>query len=308
MCDIADIYDEFSYGQKTPQAIRDFLAATRRWQRPSRYVLLLGDASFDPKNHLGLGEGDLVPTKLIETRFLETASDDWLADFNGDGASDLAIGRLPARNAEEATRLIAKVLSHDQSRPVGEALFVSDSNDGFDFAAANAQLIRLLPPEVQAIEVKRGELDDQAARAQVLAALNRGPRLVTYSGHGSVTAWRGNLLMSGDARGLENQAHLSVFVMMDCLNGYFQDPASESLAESLLRGSTGGAVAVWASSALTFANQHMSISQEFYRQIFDKASGDVRIGDASRRAKGATRDEDVRRTWILLADPTMQIK
>jgi hypothetical protein len=77
--DIEDIYDEFSYGQKTPQAAKDFLTyAATNWKKAPRFVMLAGDASFDPKNYLGFGDSDLVPTKLIDTQYLETASDDWL--------------------------------------------------------------------------------------------------------------------------------------------------------------------------------------------------------------------------------------
>jgi hypothetical protein len=32
----------------------------------------------------------------------------------------------------------------------------------------------------------------------------------------------------------------------------------------------------------------------------------IPIGDASRQAKAATNDHDVRRTWILLGDPTLK--
>ena len=37
----------------------------------------LGDASIDPRNYLGMGAYDLVPTKLVATTGLKTASDDW---------------------------------------------------------------------------------------------------------------------------------------------------------------------------------------------------------------------------------------
>ncbi len=108
--DIDDIYDEFTFGQKSPRAVKDFLALSKTaWKKPARYVLVLGDASYDPKNYLGLGDFDLVPTRLIDTTFMETASDDSLVDFNGDGIADLPIGRLPVRNAAEASLMIAKI-------------------------------------------------------------------------------------------------------------------------------------------------------------------------------------------------------
>ena len=51
--------------------------------------------------------------------------------------------------------------------------------------------------------------------------------------------WRGNILTSADAAGLSNAGQLSLFVMMTCLNGYFQDAALDSLAESLLKRDAG---------------------------------------------------------------------
>ena len=44
---------------------------------------------MDPRNYLGLGDFDLLPTKLVDTALLETASDDWFGDFNGDAVPDL---------------------------------------------------------------------------------------------------------------------------------------------------------------------------------------------------------------------------
>ena len=83
LIDVEDIFDEFSYGTKTPQAIKDFLTrASTSWQTPPRFVLLVGDASFDPRNYLGLGNQDFLPTKLLDTAYMETASDDWFVDFD----------------------------------------------------------------------------------------------------------------------------------------------------------------------------------------------------------------------------------
>ena len=51
--DIRDVYDEFNHGILHPRAIRDFLRHTLSyWTPPApRFVLLVGDASWDSKNH-----------------------------------------------------------------------------------------------------------------------------------------------------------------------------------------------------------------------------------------------------------------
>ena len=79
----------------------------------------------------------------------------------------------------------------------------------------------------------------------------------------------------------------------------------DSLAEALLK-SRGGAVAVWASSAMSYAEAQAPMNAEFYRQVF--AGSPLRLGDAAVRAKAATADVDVRRSWVLLGDPTMRLK
>ena len=123
--DVEDLYDEFSYGNKTPQAVKDFLAyAKGNWKKPPQYALLVGDASYDPKNYLGFGDSDFVPTRLIDTQYLETASDDWLADFSGGGVAELAIGRLPVRTPQEATAMINKIVAYDKGAPSDSVLLV----------------------------------------------------------------------------------------------------------------------------------------------------------------------------------------
>jgi hypothetical protein len=114
------------------------------------------------------------------------------------------------------------------------------------------------------------------------------------------------MLTTDDARALINTNHPPVLVMMNCLNGYFQDPLQESLAEALMRNEHGGAVAVWASSGMTFPSEQALINLQLYRTLFGKTS--LSLGEHIRFAKLATADADVRRSWVLFGDPTMRIK
>ncbi len=127
--DVQDIYDEFNFGVVTPQAIKDFLEhAFTDWQTPRpRFVLLVGDASWDFKNTTAddanyadwtyrpgenrqfrknrstayaegaeLNHRNLVPTSSYLTLEGHAASDTWFVCFDdGDTLPDMAIGRLP---------------------------------------------------------------------------------------------------------------------------------------------------------------------------------------------------------------------
>src|SRR5262249_26776700 len=301
LVDVEDLFDEFNFGNKAPQAIKDFLTlATSSWATAPRFVLIVGDASYDPKNYLGAGNLDFVPTKLIDTAYMEAASDDWMADFDGDGIPELAVGRLPARNAAEAAALVARVVAYESAAPSASVVLASDSDN--DFISGSAALKALIPANLSTSEFVRGTVDDATLKAQLLASLNSGPTLVNYMGHGSVNLWRGSVLTNDDALVLTNGNKTPVFVLMTCLNGYFDDPAIDSLGEALMRAPNGGAIAVWASSSMCDAADQGVLNREFYRQLF--GGQQLTVGQAAQRAKAAVHDLDVRRTWVLLGDPT----
>jgi hypothetical protein len=304
--EIEDIYDEFSFGNKSPQAVKDFLQyAKASWKTGPRFVLLAGDSSYDPRNYLGLGDWDIAPAKLIDTGLMETASDDWFADFNNDGLAELAVGRMPVRTAEEAAAMVAKIISYESSKGSQEVLLVADISDTFDFEGASTQLRALIPPNLRVNEIDRGGVDGATARGRLMEAINRGQKVVNYIGHGSVNTWRGGLLSSEDAGLFENVTQPSLFIMMTCLNGYSHAPELDSLAEALMK-ARGGAVAVWASSGMTEPGGQTTINQQMYRLIFD--GGSMTLGEATNKAKATVSDIDVRRTWVLLGDPTMRLR
>ena len=182
---------------------------------------------------------------------------------------------------------------------------VADSTDGFNFRAANFRLRELVPSNLRVQDINREELGDSTARNQLLEAINRGPKIINYTGHGSLEQWRGNLLVSPDGASLTNGDHLSFFMMMTCLNGYFQDPVVDSLAEAMLRAERGGAVAVWASTGMTDPGSQSAMNQEMYRQLFTTPG---RLGDAALAAKTQVKDYNLRRTWVLFGDPTTRLR
>jgi len=305
--DVQDIYDEFAFGAKDPAVIRGFLRrAHERWTRAPRFVLLVGDASFDARDRLGLGASDRMPTKYIDTAFLETASDDWFADFDEDGVPEMAIGRLPARDADEAAAMAAKIIAYDQAPGTWtrRALFVAGSDRQFDFPGTTRSAEALLSPAWTSLEAFLNQ--GPSARDELLRAIEEGTGLVYYMGHGSVEIWQDGLVSSRDARALENGIRLPLVIPLTCLNGFFHDLYTECLAEAFLRAEGGGAAAVWASSGLTSPPEQEILGRTFLEALLGDAS--ATIGQAAARAKAAVADPDVRRTWILFGDPATRIR
>ena len=188
-------------------------------------------------------------------------------------------------------------------------MLVSDENDGFNFEQASSLLKSMIPPGIRVQEIQRGQLDSEEARVRLIEAIASGQKLVNYAGHGSVNQWRGGLLDSEDARALANSDRLPVFIMMTCLNGYFLEAGGVSLSEALITAGRGGAVAVWASTGLTLPQDQALMNQALYGAIFNRnVLKRATLGETTRRAKLAVSDVDVRRTWVLLGDPTMRLK
>jgi hypothetical protein len=205
--------------------------------------------------------------------------------------------------------VVAKLLRYEQTVTPAAVLLVSDRNEGFDFEAASAALREMLGG-LRIAELRRGQIETETARKSLYSALSSGQRLVNYVGHGSATAWNGGLLEAGEAEGLTNQA-LPVFVLMNCLNGYFADPGNEALGEALVKAPQGGAVAAWASTGMTVPEDQAAINQAFYRLLLQgglRGAQGLTLGEAARQAKWATANQDVRRTWVLLGDPSMRLR
>jgi Peptidase family C25/Propeptide_C25/Domain of unknown function (DUF2341) len=324
--DVQDIYDEFSYGIESPQGIKDFLSyAYSNWTLPSpRFVLIVGDATNDPKNDEGLDEGGYryVPSYLTFTENLgETLTDDWYARVSGsDAIPDLYIGRLPAATVEEATAMVNKIIGYENSVNTKtwekNVLLVSDNQvEEADavFEQTNDDAAAYIPAGMNA--PFKEYLGDYSSAAQLTGVIeNRinhdGTLVVNYAGHGSVQIWANeDIFDTGDVSNLSNADRLPFMVNMTCLNGYFGYPESyafASLAEALLRPGDRGAVAVFASTGMTAPEGQKVLDAALFEAIFTR---DLRtLGPAISYAKqelmaNGAGYQDVSTTFLLFGDP-----
>jgi hypothetical protein len=266
---------------------------------------------LDPRDYLGLGDSDFVPTRMIETAAFKTSSDDWFTDFLQTGFATIPTGRLPVSTPAEADLVVAKIVNYERNRFAGpwnsQALLIADNNIDANFSLATTSAAHSLPASLQVSEIFANDLDGATARSQILAALNNGSLLVNYSGHGAEQQWSfSDLFNTTDAAALTNGGRLPVYILMDCLNGFFQDVYAESLAESLLLAPNGGAVAVWASSGFTDQAPQATMNQALLQQF--SATPNASIGRMILQSKSAITDKDVRRSWILFGDPAMKFQ
>jgi len=306
---VRDLYDEFNFGAKSPYALKRFLqTAKAHWSLKPHFVLLVGDATFDPRNYLGVGDDDFVPTYLIDTQLLETASDDWFADFDLDGVPEMAVGRLPVRSASAASMLANRIVNYETSSSgawTNQVLLVAGTNDaGNPFTSYTSTVQALIPTTQTVTLISQG--GDRNAHSDLITALNAGQSLVNFAGHGSNEVWASALLSSSDVAALTNGSQTPFLISMTCLNGYFQDVYTVSLAKAIMLAPSGGAVAAWASSGLTDSSGQSILDQAMVSALYGSQS--LTIGEAAAAAKKAVSNLDIRRTWILLGDPATKLQ
>lgn len=310
--EVSEIFDEFNYGVLSSDSIRSFLSYTvGNWQTAPGYVLLLGDATYDSRNYQGAGYFNLVPTKFVSTIFTETGSDEALADFDGDGLAEMAVGRIPVRTAQDAADILARQISWEAwtTPPINRGtLFAFDLPGSYDFEGMSTRIRDQLPSGTAATMVGRAS---PTAQADLIAAMNTGKYLVNYSGHGSTGLWASSSFFS-----ITNVPQLSmppasrpIYTMLTCLNGFFVGVTNDSLSEVLLKSPNGGAVAAWASSGETTPDVQEIMALRFYNQIGSGPAWLNRIGDLIRDAKTQIPGGgDVRLSWALIGDPMLKVR
>ena len=306
---IIELYDEFTFGEHDPSAIKQFLlTATQNWRKPPTYLLLNGRASLDPRNYLGFGNLDMVPTRIVPTASLMTSTDDWFSDFQNTGLPTIATGRLPVTTLDEATTVVGKILAYEGKSTNGpwtaNALMVADKDDSIDFTQDTLTVQASLPANTQVTQVFVDTVGTTAAQSDIIASINSGQGLVNYLGHGSEEEWSGSdIFDENTVNSLTNSSQTPVFLIMNCLNGYFQDVYAQPLAVTLLLAPNGGAAAVLASSGLNQAPP-----QTVLDTLVVSGNQRLTLGESLLKAKSGITDPDVRRTYILFGDPAMRVK
>ncbi len=312
------IFDEFGGGRETTDAIREFLSqAWFEWPAPApSAVLLVGDATYDPSGNLGHSSLQVLPTRLIETPYLEAASDHWFGDVEGmDGISELVVGRFPVSTREECRGVVEKIVDHETRGILVSGLSVFASDDEADFLGLSAMVAARLPAGTPSSFIEIGTQPIADLQTALRQDWRAGAETVHYTGHGSRLSWASEEILTVPDVATLVGPRLPVVTAMNCLNGYFLHRETPSLGEALLLEPDAGAVAYWGPTAITSHLAQQQLALEFYERLYS-APG-VTLGEAIRTAEKAlagtqqTSKESWRthlETWILFGDPMTRVR
>ncbi|MEO5618438.1 MAG: C25 family cysteine peptidase, partial [Candidatus Eisenbacteria bacterium] len=307
---VSAVYDQFSGGRTDPGAIRSFLrAAFFNWRAGGHaaptYVTLLGDASFDYRNLLGLANpglpGCLLPSfenNIVGSPGVQYATDDWM--LNIDDLANTAIpdffgGRITSGDAVSSVDYVhRKLFFYERSAPTGadrnRVMFIADDDQqGFQddplkwaHLQQTATLDSLYTPDhVDRTYVYLHTYPDgpgrtkPGAKADIKNTINGdGVVMFNYIGHGSPFKLSDeNVLIDVDAGTFTNAARLPLFVAASCDVGKFNDPRVQSLGERLLLATAGGTIGVVSATELAYSQFNVNLNNDLYDEIFRRAPG-----------------------------------
>lgn len=313
---IYDIYENYGYGMQTPSAIKTFLAEAQ--QKQVTHVQLVGAASYDYRDLLGVGSISFIPSWYAFTYPINHYSpcDSCLvADANG--IPQLAIGRWAIRSVEELEATINKTLEWERSGQGGarNALLISDtSGESNKFAIqmdavaeklAGYDLTRVSMDTL--LESHEDAVAVDMAREAIKTSLNDGVSLVSYSGHSSPTLWSfDGLLKQSDAASIDNEGHTAIALPLACYTNYADDPSINTMAHQFLAGGENGFVAIYGAATLSRYQQNGAA----ITKVIDYLKAGETLGDAVRKAKTdlGTAYLDIIRNSNVLGDVTLRFE
>ncbi|MFM7155762.1 MAG: type IX secretion system sortase PorU, partial [Bacteroidota bacterium] len=335
---VLDLFNEFSSGAKDPVAIRDFARMLlERDPDKFEYMLLFGDGSFDPKNNSnGDGNNDYIPVFETAESFSPInafPSDDFFALLSPEeggaltGSLDISVGRLVARNAEEADALTDKIIAYDQDPALlGDwrlrVLFIADDEDGNahinqadKLATDNTNAVKFFNNEkvyfdaYQQVATSAGQRFPDA-KAAINSNIFKGNLITHYIGHGGPRGWsQERVLDNNDIASWDNKNRYPLIITATCTFGGYDDYTTLTGGEQALLRVNSGAIALFTTVRSVYINGNEDLTDAVQSIIYEKINGQYRtIGRILKDSKNKlTSDIQNARRFTLLGDPAMTL-
>lgn len=335
------VFNEFSSGMTDPMAIRElmrmfWLRAQQDSSLPQpRHLLLFGRGTYDNKNLLGHNQTSVVTYQTL-TSFDDDggsmATDDLLT-FLDDGESgtvfetlDISVGRLPAKNNDEATHIVDKIeqylirsdLMQDNIRGDWRnsvALLADDADPSCpgdtvftNSSEITANLIENNYPQYNIDKIYADAYIQQSGadgsyypdvNNALKKRLDYGCLLLNYIGHGSAQyIGTERFMMKSDISGYANYQQLPFFVTSTCTFGRYDNPDETCGAEEFLLADGAGIGCVAASRPISHVQ---SVNTDIVMQSLNPANT---IGDAIRITKNL---RPTTQALTLIGDPALRL-
>ena len=327
-----ELFNEFSSGTPDANAYRRYLKmlydrAETDADMP-RYLLLLGDGAWDNRMLLSdwksCSPDDFLLCYESENSYSSTdcyVTDDYFCLMDdGEGKSiikemaDVAVGRIPARTADEAAIAVNKIESYVNNEEAGAwqnlLCFMGDdgnNNQHMDDADSVACMIETIYPKFQIkrimwdaytlVNSATGHSYPDVSRL-IRQQMQQGALLMNYSGHGRFDAISHEYVLSLDDFKVATSMRLPLWMTASCDIMPF-DGQEENIGEEAFFNSKGGAIAFYGTTRTVFQNYNRLMNITFTRHVLstDDQGRPSTIGEAARAAKNELISTGVKVGW-----------
>ncbi len=340
-----EVYNEFSSGTPDATAYRwimkmlyDRANASEGKETAPRYLLLLGDGTYDNRKLLYASGQNTLLTYQAQNSTIETfayATDDYFGFLDDNTGSDdltdqmaVSVGRLPVNTAEDADRLVDKIIRYMRNENPGSwkthVCFLADDGDsnghtkGADRAA---EIVRKLNPEliVDKIFIDAYQQSSDAAGEHYVGAKNKLDNLLAsgviffnYCGHAGYNNLASEqMLTTKEIREMTN-SNLGFWMLATCEFGRFDAQVTSAAEESVLN-PNGGCIGLMASCRTVYETQNERLNEMLCRYLFTRDDNNVyphTIGESVQMAKNdyaAYWKDKNKLPYILLCDPALRL-
>jgi hypothetical protein len=332
--DVNQIMNEFSSGSLDISSIRDFNRMLLKRDSNYRFLLLLGDGTYDYRNiEKSIPQENIPVFQTIQSLDPVNAfpSDDYIGlldDQDGGqnlgGALDLAIGRLPSSTENEARIMIDKIIKYEtDTATLGDwrmnMSFIGDDGDGnTHMNDANnlsdgvnringifrQEKIMLDAYNIQSTSGGQFYPDvNQAINNSIL----RGLLVMNYSGHGGPRGLaQERILTENDVLSWSNPNRLPLIITATCSFTGFDD-AKETVGEKAIRRENGGCIALFTTTRAVYAYANYILNSRSTERLVSRKSGKYGLlGEELQDAKNGIIDANSRK-FVLIGDPALQL-
>lgn len=314
-----ELFNEFSSGTPDANAYRRYMKmlydrAESDDDMP-RYLLLMGDGAWDNRMLCSSWKNESPDDYLIcyESDNSYSATDCYVTDDyfglldDGEGGnmltdkSDVAVGRISARTADEAAVVVDKILSYVNEEHAGAwqnlLCFMGDDgneNAHMEDADSVACMVEKLYPTYQVkrimwdaytrVSSSTGNSYPDVVRL-IKQQMQEGALVMNYAGHGRADAISHEFVLRLPDF-VNTSTHLPLWLTASCDIMPF-DGVEENIGETAFFNKKGGAIAFFGTTRTVYQSYNKIMNLAFMRHVLSKdAEGRLMpIGEAVRKAK-----------------------
>ena len=341
-----ELFNEFSSGTPDANAYRRYLKMlydrAEKTEDMPRYLLLMGDGAWDNRmlssEWKNFSPDDFLLCYESENSYSATdcyVSDDYFCLLDDDeggnmliAKSDVAVGRISARIAEEAKIVVDKIEGYLDNTQAGAwqnliCFMGDDGNENAHMKDANsvAELVERLYPTYQVkrimwdaytrVSSSTGNSYPDVTRL-IKQQMQQGALIMNYSGHGRADAISHEYVLR--LTDFENtSSRLPLWVTASCDIMPF-DGQEENIGETAMFNAKGGSVAFFGTTRTVYQSYNKLMNMAFTRYVLSREEDGelLPLGEAVRRAKNELIEAKTDRTqnklqYTLLGDPAMRL-